>query len=37
MGAELSCLKRLLLCPPFYPLSVTFAFEEFQLSLGVPI
>ena len=27
-----SCLKRLLLCPPFYPLSVTFAFEEFHLS-----
>ena len=27
-----SCLNRLLLCPPFYPLSVTFAFEEFHLS-----
>ena len=35
MGVELSCLKRLLLCPPFYPLSVNFAFEEFQLALGV--
>ena len=35
IGVELSCRKRLLLCPPFWPLSVTFAFEESQLSLGV--